>query len=87
MVEDEVVALTLGHLSSAWLQHQLGRAEGFLLPKGVWYQGLFKEHPRALHPWAVPGGAVELLEAASWGHHGSPFPGPRLPKSLEPTSF
>lgn len=46
-----------------------------------------KEHPRALHPWAVPGEAVELLKAVSWEHHGSPFPGPHFPKSLEPTSF
>lgn len=41
MVEGEAITLTPGHLGSAWLQHQLGRAEGFLLPKGVsWYQGL-----------------------------------------------
>lgn len=35
------------------------------------------------HPRAVPMGAAELPMAASWGHHRSPFPVLRLPKSLE----
>lgn len=34
-----------------------------------------KEHPRAPHPWAVPGGAVELL-AAELGTPRVPLPGP-----------
>lgn len=59
---------------------QCRRAKGFVPQNGV---------PRTLrpfaeeHPWAVPMGAVELPMAASWGHHGSPFPVLCLPKSLE----
>lgn len=53
MVEAEAVTLTPGCLCSAWLQHQLRRAEGILLPKGVsWYQGLL---PRNIPVPCTPG--------------------------------
>jgi len=56
--------------------HRYGRAEGFVLQNGA------SRVPRPFaeeHPW----GATELPAAASWGHHLSPVPVPRLPKSLE----
>lgn len=61
--------------------HQYGRAKGFVLQNGVSRapRPFAEEHPCALHPW----GHAQLPTAASWGRCGSPFPVPRLPKSLE----
>lgn len=69
--------------------HQYGRAKGSVLQNGVSRvpRPFAEEHPWALHPWAAPWGQTQLPAAApaaaSWGHCGSPFPVPRLPKSLE----
>lgn len=101
VVEGKARTLSPGHLSSAWLQHQPRRAKGFLLPKGAfWYRGLWpKSIPVpctlgcALHPWAVPcttelcPGSCGVPGGSEQGHHGSPLPGPCLPKPPEATSF
>lgn len=57
VVEGEAVTHP-GHLSSAWLRHQLGTAEGFLLPHGVCcYRGFLSQSvPMPCIPALCPAG-------------------------------
>lgn len=82
--------LTPCYILAQWgCGHRCGRAEGFVLQNGAsWVPRPFaEEHPRALHPWAVPWGATELPQQRagdagvppSWCHV--------FPNHLKPTSF
>lgn len=75
------ISAARGCSTSSGQQRVSASTRGVLLPR------LFvTERPRALHPALCPAGHG-APGAASWGPCRSPFPGPRLPKSLKPSSF
>lgn len=87
--EGEAVALTPGHLGSARLQHQLGRAKGFLLPKGVpWYRGLVpKGIPVPYIPGLCPGEPRSSRRQRAGATAASPSRGRVFPNHLNPAAF
>lgn len=68
--------------TSSGLQRAFCFQPGVLLPRPF-----ATEHPRALHARAVPGGAVELQEAASSDTTGPPSQGHVFPNHSNPAAF